>query len=77
MPKEKVKYININELQANISRIIQEVKSGFIYKVMRYSEPMAVVLSNKEYEKLMASLGELQAACRKCVLHLRKIGKRK
>lgn len=77
MPKEKVKYININELQAHISRIIKETRSGFIYKVMRYSEPVAVILSNKDYEKLLSSLIELGSACRKCVLHLKKIGRKR
>lgn len=77
MAKEKIKYININELQTHISKITKEVKTGLIYKVMRYSEPVAVVLSNKDYEKLLDSLHELEATCRKCVLHLRKVGKRK
>lgn len=68
MAKDKIKYVNINELQANISKIVKEVKSGYVYKVMRYSDPTAVVLSNKDYEKILATLNTLRASCRKCVL---------
>lgn len=75
--KDEIKYININELQANISKIIKEIRSGFIYKIMRYSEPTAVILSYREYEKLLASLNELRAACRKCVLHMEREGRKK
>jgi antitoxin (DNA-binding transcriptional repressor) of toxin-antitoxin stability system len=74
---KKIKYINVNVLQANVSKIIKEIRSGFSYKIMRYSEPVAVILSDKEYEKLLASLNELRAACRSCVLHPRKTGRKK
>lgn len=75
--KDEIKYININELQANISKIIKEVKSGCIYKAVRYSEPVAVILSDKKYEKIMASLNELRAACRSCVLYVKKTRREK
>ncbi|MCX6807118.1 MAG: type II toxin-antitoxin system prevent-host-death family antitoxin [Candidatus Berkelbacteria bacterium] len=77
MRKEKIKYININELQSNVSQIVKEANSGFVYKVMRYSKPSAVVLSNKGYEKILSTLNELQSACRKCVLHIDKFRRRK
>jgi PHD/YefM family antitoxin component YafN of YafNO toxin-antitoxin module len=68
MSKEKLKYVNVNELQSNISKIVKDVHSGCVYKVMRYSEPQAVVISNHDYEKIQAHLQELEGSCRKCVM---------
>lgn len=63
------KTINVNELQANISEVLNEVKNGEIYEVMRYSEPIAVVLSYEDFLKL-------RGECKRCVEDLRKIAKR-
>lgn len=60
------KNINVNELQSNISGILKEVQDGTIYEVMRYSDPIAVVLSYEEFLKL-------RGECKRCVEDLRKI----
>ena len=60
------KNINVNELQAQISQVLKDVQDGEIYEVMRYSEPVAVVLSYDEFLKL-------RGECRRCVQDLRKI----
>jgi len=60
------KTINVNELQSNISSIIRRAEEGEIFEVMRYSKPVAVVLS---YEQFLSLRGE----CRKCIGDLRKI----
>ncbi|MGA2666584.1 MAG: type II toxin-antitoxin system prevent-host-death family antitoxin [Patescibacteria group bacterium] len=62
------KTINVNELQSKISKVIRETESGDVFEVMRYSEPVAVVLSYQDYLKL-------QGNCRKCVEDLRKLAK--
>lgn len=62
------KTINVNELQSGASKILHDVETGSIYEVMRYSEPVAVVLSYKNY------LG-LKGNCQKCVEDLRKLVK--
>jgi len=62
------KTINVNELQAQISSVIKDVQDGEVYEVMRYSEPVAVVLS---YEKYLSLRGE----CKRCVEDLRKLVK--
>lgn len=61
--------INVNELQANISEVLQKVQSGEIYEVMRYSKPFAVVIS---YEDYLSLRGE----CKRCVEDLRQIAKK-
>jgi len=60
------KTINVNELQSQVSSILKEVQSDTVFEVMRYSEPVAVVLS---YEKYLSLKGE----CRKCVQKLTNI----
>lgn len=63
---ERSRTINVNELQANISEVLSEVKNGEIYEVMRYSEPVAVILSYEDYR-------HLRGECKRCVEDLRKI----
>ena len=45
-----MKTININELQAQISRVIRNVEKGDSYEVMRYSKPVAVIVPKKEHK---------------------------
>ncbi|MFA6493107.1 MAG: type II toxin-antitoxin system prevent-host-death family antitoxin [Patescibacteria group bacterium] len=63
------KTINVNELQANISEVLQKTQDGEIFEVMRYSKPIAVVLSYEDYLKL-------RGECKRCVEDLRKIFKK-
>lgn len=63
------KNINVNELQAKISEVLKDVQKGHAYEVMRYSEPVAVVLAYDDYLKL-------RGECRRCVQDLRKIAKK-
>ncbi len=64
-----LKTINVNELQAKISKILQDVQDGDTYEVMRYSEPFAVVLSYEDFLKL-------RGECKRCVEDLRKIAQK-
>lgn len=63
------KTINVNELQAKISTILNEVQDGITYEVMRYSKPVAVVLAYEDYL-------DLRGECKRCVEDLRKIAKK-
>ncbi len=60
------KTINVNELQANISKILREVSRGGTFEVMRYSETIAVVLSYEDYLKL-------KGECKRCIQDLRRL----
>lgn len=57
------KTISIHEMQAQASKIIKDVEAGSSYQVMRYSKPVARIISEKEYQCLT---GE----CRGCVQDL-------
>lgn len=63
------KTINVNELQAQISKVLKDVQDGETYEVMRYSDPFAVVLSYENYLKL-------RGECKRCIDDLRKIAKK-
>jgi len=60
------KTINVNELQSGVSQVLKDAQKGDVFEVMRYSEPVAVVLS---YEKYRSLKGE----CRQCVQKLTNI----
>ena len=64
-----MKNINVNELQSEISSVLKDVQKGNAYQVMRYSEPVAVVLSYEDYLNL-------KGECRECIKDLRKIARR-
>jgi len=53
-------------LQSNISKVLKDDQDGDIYEVMRYSDPLAVVLS---YDKYLILKGE----CHKCIQELKHI----
>ena len=62
------KNINVNELQSNISKVLREVEHGETFEVMRYSDPVAVVLSYEDYLKL-------KGECKRCIQDLRRLVK--
>jgi len=67
-----MKSININELQSKISQVIKAVEKGEEFEVIRYSKPVAVVLSGKKWKKIQQELIELKGSCRKCVDEFKK-----
>lgn len=64
------KNINVNELQSKISNVLKDVQEGETYEVMRYSKPIAVLLSYEEYLNL-------RGECKRCIEDLRKIVRKK
>jgi len=64
-----IKNINVNELQSEVSSVLKDVQCGNVYQVMRYSEPVAVVLSYDDYLNL-------RGECKLCIQDLRKIAKK-
>lgn len=54
------KFTNQQELQVKTKSLISDVQKGDRYIIMRYSKPVGVLLSIKEYENL------LKQNCTKC-----------
>jgi len=47
-----MKTININQLQAQISRVMKDVEKGEEYQVMRYSRPVAIIRPKEKGTKV-------------------------
>jgi antitoxin (DNA-binding transcriptional repressor) of toxin-antitoxin stability system len=60
-----MKTININQLQAQISRVMKDIEGGEVYEVMRYSRPVAII-SPKTAQKS-------ETRCDECIEKLDKI----
>ena len=71
-----MKSININELQSKISQVIKDVEKGVDHEVIRYSKPVAVVLSSKKYDRILEELVELKGSCRECITEFKKFKKK-
>ncbi len=56
-----MKTININQLQAQISRVMKDIEGGEIYEVMRYSRPIALIAPKN------APVPEKKSDCDKCI----------
>lgn len=65
----KINTISIHELQAKASKVIKDVEQGKTYRVMRYSHPTAVIVSEQEYQCLS---GECRGCVQDLVKNLRK-----
>ncbi|MFA7244067.1 MAG: type II toxin-antitoxin system prevent-host-death family antitoxin [Patescibacteria group bacterium] len=63
-----MKNINVNELQNNISKVLKEVEDGDVFEVVRYSKPVAYLISKSDFDNLSK-----QENCKKCVSDLRKV----
>lgn len=62
-----MKTININQLQAQISRVMKDVEGGEIYEVMRYSRPIAIVAPKG------SPIKEAKTECEKCMEKIDKV----
>lgn len=71
-----MKTININELQSKVSQIAKEVERGEEFSVVRYSQPVAVIISSKKWEALHDELNRIRGSCRHCVEEFKKIKKK-
>jgi len=62
--------ISVHELQAEASQVVKRAERGEVFEVMRYSKPVAVLVSIDQYRKIDQS-------CRSCVTHWSRITGRK
>ena len=69
MKQGQIRNVNVNELQTNVSHIVKDVEAGQIYRVMRYSQPAAVLIPYEDYENLRGNcqkcMGEVKESLRK------------
>lgn len=66
------KFININELANKTSEIIRDLKTGKSYVVLRYSDPVGVLISYEDYKKLQNLESDFVSECKVCLAKSRK-----
>ena len=68
----KEKFINVNELQNKTSEIVRDLKKGKSYVVLRYSDPVGVLVSYKDYKKLQNLESDFVHECKACLGAIKK-----
>lgn len=61
------KFINVNELQNKTSEIIRDLEKGKNYVVLRYSDPVGVLISYHDYKKLQNLESNFVHECKACL----------
>lgn len=64
---KKEKFINTNELANKTSEIIRDLEKNTNYIVLRYSDPVGVLISYEDYKKLQNLESEFVSECKKCL----------
>ena len=63
----KEKFITTNELANDASKILRELKNGEAKVVLRYSDPVGVLVSWDDYKKMENIEAEKVAECKMCL----------
>lgn len=68
----KEKFITTNELANDASKILRNLKKGEGTVILRYSEPVGVLISYEDYKKIENLESEFVTTCKKCIVDVRK-----
>lgn len=63
----KEKFITTNELANNASKILADLKEGEGTVVLRYSDPVGVLISYEDYKKIENMEIEKIKECKSCI----------
>jgi len=63
----KEKFITTNELANDASKILRELKNGEAKVVLRYSDPVGVLVSYNDYKKIQSLEAERVSECKLCL----------
>lgn len=74
----KLKTASTNDLKIKAGKILEDTQNGSKYEILRYSRPLGVLLSYKEYQNMLKMVEtykkELCKLCRsKCECIVKKI----
>ena len=61
------KFITTNELANDASKILRNLKKGEGRVILRYSEPVGVLISYDDYKKFMNLESEFVSECKRCL----------
>lgn len=68
----KEKFITTNELANDASKILRELKKGEAKVVLRYSDPVGVLVSWEDYKSMQNREAEQVHECKLCLGELKK-----
>lgn len=71
----KEKFITTNELANDASKILRELKTGEAKVVLRYSDPVGVLVSWDDYKKMENREAEQVSECKMCLGTIKRKGK--
>jgi len=63
----KERFITTNELANDASKILRELKKGEAKVVLRYSDPVGVLISWEDYKRMENSEAEQVNECKVCL----------
>ncbi len=63
----KEKFITTNELANDASKILRELKGGEAKVVLRYSDPVGVLVSYEDYKRMQNREAEQVHECKVCL----------
>lgn len=63
----KEKFITTNELANDASKILRELKDGESVVVLRYSDPVGVLVSWEDYKKMQSMEAAHVSECKSCI----------
>ena len=69
----KEKFISTNELANDASKILKNLKKGEGAVILRYSDPVGVLISYEDYKKLGSLEESFVKECKSCLIESRKV----
>lgn len=71
----KEKFITTNELANDASKILRNLKKGEGTVILRYSNPVGVLISYDDYKKIENLESDFVSECRSCLVSAKKTKK--
>jgi prevent-host-death family protein len=71
----KEKFITTNELANDASKVLRNLKNGEGVVVLRYSDPVGVLISWEDYKRMENREAEQVSECKMCLGTIKKKGK--
>jgi PHD/YefM family antitoxin component YafN of YafNO toxin-antitoxin module len=69
----KEKFISTNELANDASRILRNLKDEEATVILRYSDPVGVLLSYEDYKKMESLESSFVQECKHCLVKAKKV----
>lgn len=68
----KEKFISTNELANKTSELMRGLSKGISYVILRYSDPVGVLISYDDYKKFITAESSFVSECKSCLSAVKK-----